>query len=172
MQIIYKLLRISLLFLATSYALGSVVFYEPFSGRKPPGSHRQVDEELEKYVKIFESEWGKNISFPVLFNSLKGDTVGRCTTWVFGSRIVEIDYLYFSLIDEPSKEQLILHELGHCALNRFEHDNSRITYPGELRTMPKTIMAEQVFNSIDMRYYKKYRKYYIDELFGRLNEEE
>lgn len=167
-NLIIKILRISVLFFITTNAISSVVFYEPLSGRKPPGSSRKVELDLQPYVERFEELWGNKISFPVVFSNLEHLTAGKCTVWFFGDKIVEVDSAYFLILNELEREQLIFHELGHCALKRMEHSNERIIFEGETRKAPKSIMHETLFNMYDMRFYRKNRQYYLDELFGRL----
>ena len=165
---IKRILRIIVLFFITTYSMGSVMFYEPLSGRKPPGSRRNVDTDLEVYVKRFEDLWGQKISFPVLFNHLPEMTAGRCTYWFLGDKVIEVDILYFYKLSDLGKEQLVFHELGHCALKRYSHDDSRVVFNKEKHSCSKTVMKSSIFDHQEMYCYQKYRQYYIDELFGRI----
>ncbi len=129
------------------------------------GFKRDVNPILDKYVKTFESRWGNKIKFRVMFNNLNNNIAGVCKRWYNGARLVEIDIIYFFNASESQKEQLVYHELGHCALFR-DHDNSRVVFrddPGV--RFPYSVMNDVAFSISEIIAYDKYKKHYMVELF-------
>lgn len=73
-------------------------------------------------------------------------------------RHILLDIEYWNESDDLDRESLIYHELGHCILNR-EHNDFVIVYT-DGRVIKKSIMNAYLFSE-----YRKYRSYYIYELF-------
>jgi len=72
---------------------------------------------------------------------------------------IAINQSEWRALSESAREQLIFHELGHCALSRA-HDDS-IVQNGP-RQIPRSIMAS---TAITDAVYKNFRDYYYSELF-------
>lgn len=126
---------------------------------------REVVSELEVYVQKFESYHGKKITFPVRFNKLEGKAVGICYSWSDGQRLVEIDKEFFNRSTSDAIEQVVLHEMGHCVLDKG-HEDRTTTFVDETKQYPKSIMRSYAFNEEELLVYKKYLDYYIKELLG------
>ena len=87
-------------------------------------------------------------------------TVGLCWSYDDGARKIQIDAEYWNVTTDNGKEQLIWHELGHCALN-LEHDETLI-YRDDYGSIPKSIMYPSVFG--DSYFYEDLKDYYFKEL--------
>lgn len=121
--------------------------------------YRNMDARVIRYVKSFERYYGKNIpNINIKFRDLPGHTGGVCYTL---TKKIEIDEpKWKNDKDEYSKEEVIFHELGHCVLN-LGHD-----YHIKRGTRcPISIMYYK--GASYKRCYRKYRPYYIMELFFR-----
>jgi hypothetical protein len=73
---------------------------------------------------------------------------------------IAIGIEFWNWADVATREQVVFHELAHCILGRKHLDDS-IVYQGE--HIPKSIMSTILFSEY---YYKKFRMYYIDEMFA------
>jgi hypothetical protein len=77
------------------------------------------------------------------------------------NREIRVKRGQWAKLNKKQREEVILHELGHCVLNRKEHDEG-VRANGK----PKSIMYKRVFEIDD-----EDREYYLDELFeGRKDE--
>lgn len=82
------------------------------------------------------------------FAKLDIGTMGRCERDFFNGRKILIDAARWETLDNWERKSLILHEMGHCALNQ-EHR------PGSLMNAGRNMGAELQANE----------KQYLDELF-------
>ena len=129
--------------------------------------YRKVDYELEPYVAKFETEWGKQISFKVTMEITPHPSVGHCQIFIDGSKIVRVHPDYFrNSLNDLQKEQLVFHELGHCALGRF-HTDSQVQWNDLEGYYPASIMSRKVFNDWSIKAYEIHKDYYLKELFER-----
>ena len=97
------------------------------------------------------------MNIPIIFGSPdNSDFVGVCEIYEDGLKIIRIRRTYWDSKDEDTKESLILHEIGHCFLNRNSHVRDT-TKKGD----KKSLMHEEVVNGQD---YKKFQDYYLQEL--------
>lgn len=96
------------------------------------------DYTLEFYVKEFEDYYNLNVNHPVVFgsqytsyNPIGSSIIGVCVIFDNLTRKVEINKSWWesSSSNIYSKKMLVFHELGHCTLNRLEHDCSSQNYP-------------------------------------------
>lgn len=130
---------------------------------------RTVDTDLEPYVQMFEKEYGKEIDFSVSLNEISegsedGSTyVGICRKWTTGRREVEIDVNFYYDATENQLKQAVMHELGHCVLDR-EHDDT-IWYVDGLK-LKRSVMSTYVFSKWAADKFVYYYDNYIDELFN------
>lgn len=125
-------------------------------------------DEFAPFIDNFESHWGHTISTPIFFinksslDKINQNALGACVMYagIIGEiQVVRESWLNMSY-DE--KEILMFHELGHCELRIFEHDNARIN------DCPKSIMAETLMNWADiMLCYEPNKEYYLNEIFHR-----
>lgn len=134
-----------------------------------------IDERVQPYVDTFLAEADKrdlhfdtsNIviqitNVPDIVEKGKpGRTIGTCyQPYVFEKAYVILDKRWWKYATNYDKESTVLHELGHCFLQR-EHRDETLTLNGD--DIPLSIMnsyAPQGFN------YLLYREYYIEELFA------
>lgn len=128
---------------------------------KPTTDFKHVREpELESYFKQFEELTGlstENIS--TKFQTQEGMVVGMCYSWDTGEREIQVAYYFWDVASELERQNLILHEAGHCALN-LGHDETFINKDN--LTIPRSIMYPHLFANFD--YYEKYINYYHEEL--------
>jgi hypothetical protein len=93
-----------------------------------------------------------------------GDTenvayVGVCFTYSNGDKEIIIDKQWWDRVSPTSRESLIFHELGHCALNRV-HNDEEIEKNG--KTVRASIMNPGVVSAAD---YNTYMPGYLHELY-------
>lgn len=92
-------------------------------------------------------------------------TVGRCYYLRPFKRIV-VDPTYWATASEEVRLQLVLHELGHCVLNR-DHDE-RYTYffiEDGMLTMRVRNPVSLMYPTVDViMNFEMYKDYYIKEL--------
>lgn len=82
-----------------------------------------IDQELAAYAYRFEEEIGVSADGISLgFGDLDGYVVGTCSIGSSGRKIT-IDREFWDRIEEHVKEELMYHELGHCAMY-LDHDES------------------------------------------------
>ena len=119
-----------------------------------------IDSAFQSYVDLFKELTNKPVNVSLVFNSnLEQNRVGLCwRTNGLGDRI-EIDPDYWKSISEAGKEQLILHELGHCVLGLGHND--QLGQVGEWRNVPLSIMHSIHFG--DYLFYLENREYYLKE---------
>lgn len=108
---------------------------------------------VEQYLDYREEYIGsRKIDYPLTFAivNIPDSKIGYCYAYRSGRRYIELDSKFWSTASDNQKFMLILHEMGHCDLERFEH------------VAPKSIMEPamlpelEVVNNLD---------YYINELF-------
>jgi hypothetical protein len=117
-----------------------------------------VDEALVSYVVKFELDVGVSAgAIDVTFGDLDDDIVGMCYSWKDGRRKIVIDKQFWDIESETQREELMFHELGHCAMN-LGHDEE-ISYMGRT-SCPNSVMYPYAFEYC----YERYRDYYVSEL--------
>ena len=130
------------------------------NGKGEPGPS-----DLETYIKRFEdrsNDSGRPTStsgITVHFADLSGSVVGLCqrsSSTTSSSGDVSIDQRFWNKSDETTKEMLIDHELGHCALRRGHNSSMN-------GNKPTSLMYPQIFAS---RTFSDNYWDYIHELFG------
>lgn len=134
-------------------------------GTVPAGKNKSLNmfpDQTIKYVNLFETlHGGKPILSTIQFVPQEGNIIGRCYVGEFK---VEVDPLYWVHADDMAREQLILHELGHCELFR-EHRNDLLpdiySIDGKGVQCPASIMHW----SFPVDCYQQNRGYYLRELF-------
>jgi hypothetical protein len=128
--------------------------------------HQDVihDSSLIKYVKRFQEisvnitgRFYSDASLSYYFADLgEGKIAGQCTYREDHNNIIKINIKYWGDDTELEREQLMLHELGHCILLR-PHRNDEFDDGTPKSIMYWRLMSERV-------YLQKY-DYYIKELF-------
>ena len=120
--------------------------------------------DLYSLIKKFESIYNVNIRIPVRLTkdlAVKGKSVsGVCRIEDGRTKMVELDKDAWDQKNISQKEKTLFHELGHCALLIWEHDNRR-----DRADCPKSIMFSKAFNyTLDYICYKDNKEYYRKEL--------
>jgi hypothetical protein len=88
----------------------------------------RIEKEFIPFVEEFEYICNTKANVTILFApSLPGRVLGRCEGMYMPSflQTIRIDYQKWQNLSYLEKRVLILHELGHCVLNR-RHNNNRI----------------------------------------------
>ena len=94
---------------------------------------------------------------------LRSSEVGRCETGFLQGRIVYIDRVRWESMSDASREALILHELGHCLLDRGHRTERFAEDAPTMGGLPKSLMFP--YAAAGSRYLE-YQTYYLDELFA------
>lgn len=116
---------------------------------------------IKPYAKVFEDESKQKIKSEInIVNFDKDDesSIAGLCRFLPSYNIIEINENYWNRIGNYGKEQLLLHELGHCELG-YDH-NSKM-----LDNRPESIMYPVAFG--DDIWYAKYRNEYFIEFFHR-----
>jgi hypothetical protein len=110
------------------------------NGKGYPKKHK-THSDFYPYVDLFEQYYGE-IKTPIIYGNAEKDEnwVGKCTVWSSGYREITIDKTYWENIGESARQQLILHELGHCKFNR-DHNNNFFD-----NGCPNSVMTSYVFS--------------------------
>lgn len=96
-----------------------------------------------------------------------GTSVGACLSSSQSEiRVVKVRQDYWERFNLGEKELLIYHELGHCLLNKLQHENEDFEAPYNF--MKKSIMSAAAFSG---QVYVFNRDYYVSDLFDREEEE-
>ena len=96
------------------------------------------------------------------FGPMDDKHAGICHSWSDGHREITINKKYWDNYSDKQREQLIFHELGHCALNR-DHNDATITMNDTV--CPESIMRSKIFNLFEIAYCYNYDYgHYLQEL--------
>ena len=128
-----------------------------------------LPEELDPFVDKFIEEAGKRgrdlsqikEGLIIQYEDLPDKSGGKCTRSFFFPNRISIDKFFWQQMNDRQKELLLFHELGHCVLNR-DHRNERLSQ-GECTSLMDG--NEEGFFCSNNFYSKKWRDYYLDELF-------
>lgn len=121
-------------------------------------SPKYIEPEFNVYVQQFEIDCNCKVNVPIKFNMLYDlgeSTLGVCTIFHGMNKEIFINVKSWQYLSIQEREQLIYHELGHCALDR-PHDETILE-----NGMPKSFMYPMMFP-----YSKTLRSYYLNELFN------
>lgn len=129
---------------------------DPIDHQDPPFK-MTFEERLKPYVSKFESEMGTNAQdVSTEFKEINdGQAVGQCWEFNTGEKKILIDPRYWDVATECEREELMYHELGHCALG-LDH-NENVIDMGDSQ-IPESIMYPYIFCP------DKFRNYFIKEL--------
>lgn len=123
--------------------------------------YQYIDPKFDSYVQTFETRYNIAVDVTIVFKDIADeDVAGQCWYYTNRPRVIEIDTPYWEEITEPGREQLIMHELGHCVLD-LDHDD-RVGTVGAWSNVPLSIMNSTHFG--DEPYYSQNREYYLQEL--------
>lgn len=142
------------------------IFKAKLPGEDPTLSNRLpvvIDDEFKPFVGTFEGITNTKVAIRIQFDKLESATqIGVCFSWTDGNREVYIDRATWPTLSTLGKEQLILHELGHCILNRPHLEE--LVNIGGYKKIPKSIMHPYHFGN--NLFYDKNHSYYTNELVG------
>ena len=146
-------------------SLTSLFLFGCGSGVSGPALNHGEFEEYFQRFETYSAEQGRSTagdaSIPISFGGeFQPPEVGYCQVSTFGGRNIYINQTAWEMMDDTKKEVLILHELGHCLLNR-EHNPSIISLGGV--ALFTSIMNPYLLRD-DM--YVLNQAYYLHELFN------
>ena len=123
-----------------------------------PYVQRFQEEALQRGVHVDLHEEGLVINF----ETLSQGKAGRCKPNDFPKQVT-IDPSQWKKLDDPQREVLVFHELGHYILNR-DHNNHTLPF-GECASLMDENDEEGGFICSNNYYTSQWRQYYLDELF-------
>ena len=151
-----------LLILPLLASCGNLPFCGFMEGKKPY-HNPPTDAVFVKYIKKFNTEMNMSTNISTTFGTMKEKYAGVCHSWTNGHREITINKKHWDNYSDKQREQLIFHELGHCALNREHHNDDTITLNGTL--CPDSIMRSKMFNYFEIAYCYNYDyEHYLQEL--------
>lgn len=122
--------------------------------------HHETHPDFYPYIDLFEKYYGQ-IKTPIIYGNAKDNQswVGVCTKWSNSNYTeITIDKEYWDNASETAREQLILHELGHCEFNKGHNDK-------RMYDCPESVMTTYVFSYYELtNCFEPNFKYYIDKL--------
>lgn len=128
----------------------------------------KIDSQLTEFIEVFLDE-AEIREVPIdleildisahIMNIQERNVVGQCYSYSDNSREIIIDENYWKELDYLDKEYIMLHELGHCILDR-DHTNSRDASGNCISIM------QSGTGICDKHYTDTNRKELIDELFN------
>jgi hypothetical protein len=120
-------------------------------------------QEALPYIHTFEINSHKIVQSDIFIEEfderIRYKIAGECQFWGDGHREIHFNRNSWNNAGDLGKEQLMLHELGHCELN-YDHNNNLLD-----GYRPKSIMYFQAFG--DAIYYHLFHKEYFEEFFNR-----
>lgn len=127
-----------------------------------PRTVQVTDPAFDEYIDLYISLKGSgfNYDIPIGFSKLDGNVIGLCTRWSNGYRQIQVDFNFWN---DPAttfnqRKSLILHELGHCDLNR---NHTQDKFPSG---WPKSLMYPY-----NLGYLDNMESYYFIELFNPIS---
>lgn len=142
------------------------------------------DPTLLPYTKAFVSEGqsrGHGASFSdvsIKYGSLRPGVIGVCITeyqWdilkfkkVPFKKTVKVDATWWQTASSESREQLMSHELGHCALDQDHRTELLVVRDSNLFYLGRGSIAKSLMHtgSLPPDMFFRYKEYYYDELFN------
>ncbi len=126
-------------------------------------SYPHVDTDLVPYVMFAEQLIEKKINYSVVFGDLTYPNIGLCINipGIYTEITIDKDFWYGNTC-YYAKEEVFLHEVGHCSLYRL-HDKSVMF--GQYTYSPASIMTPNAFGCTD--HYKKNRQHFLRELVSK-----
>jgi hypothetical protein len=123
--------------------------------------------EFDAYIAVFEKQYGATANINIRFEALPVGVVGYCYQ---KEGLITVDYNWWRDMSEGQRLEVILHELGHCLLDR-RHNTDEDIIPtiaenGEAIRCPYSLMYPSVssYKQQELCFDKKRQEYY-DELF-------
>lgn len=133
-----------------------------------------VEADFQIYLDEFEAATGVRYQGDIMFTATGSlefyvkDAIAICAEYKDGGKIIRVDTGFWLTADNESREQLIFHELGHCALGRKHKDNKMLLNVEEIQYyVPQSIMYPRSFGGW---MYRELKQYYLKELADEQNE--
>ena len=129
---------------------------------------KKIDAELAEFIEVFLEEAEiREVAIDLgmldisahIMNIQERNIVGQCYTYSNDSKEIIIDENYWRELDYLDKEYIMLHELGHCILDR-DHINNKDASGNCISIM------QSGSGTCDKQYTYTNRKQLIDELFN------
>jgi Zn-dependent protease with chaperone function len=125
----------------------------------------RIESEYQKYVTLFEQE-ANNYGHPMHItdlivtsdDDLGGTIVAQCRTNHISTPRIVVSLKYWDGLNDAEKEQVFVHEMGHCVLNRGHISTE------DADGIPISIMYPYVLPSY---VYIARRSEYLKELFSK-----
>lgn len=118
-----------------------------------------IDDAFSPYVLVFEQAWGAQVTgVNIQFAPSIEKNVAVCYDNK-EPRLILVDRGDWEASSEEGRETTILHELGHCVLNRSVHTDSVNDFG-----VPLSIMYSESDEALD-KCYKEHKDAYLIELF-------
>lgn len=124
-----------------------------------PRDIQGVNTQFTTYVQAFEALYGNDIGdIPIQFGDISINEAGQCIDFGDGHKEIKINQGNWNSYGDEAKYSLIMHELGHCVLNRG-HDTTIMS-----NGYPESYMYPGMFFSHSI---VSLKSHYDAELFGR-----
>lgn len=122
---------------------------------------------FQKYIDRFEARLGRDVHTPIEFDKEPEQGIaGTCYYSDDDTRIL-INKNSWNRLNETQREILIFHELGHCELKIFGHNEVQFMIIND-EPCPLSIMRSQLFSYREANEcYKEFKEMYMEELFGQ-----
>jgi hypothetical protein len=122
-----------------------------------------IDPAFTSYYKSFKENTGVNpYRISARFAKIKPDGGRTIIGYCYADGRIEIDPQQWKLLGPYGKEEVVYHELGHCA-GGLDHDNRM----DDNTRCPYSIMYHAAFG--DWYCYERYKDYYIKELKSKMS---
>lgn len=141
-------------------------------GEKPSSVPFSCDPSLLPYVEAFQSDSvalkgrrqnlnGLKVTFSEPYKLMNRNFAGLCTFKTDGTKLIEIEPIYWTTLTETAKTALVYHELGHCVLLRehrtdtFHHETHGNIYSSLMNP----------YSLVNEAFYRENKDFYTKELF-------
>lgn len=125
----------------------------------------EIESDFIPFVEEFERIVQKPVNIEMRFEIFNDLTIGVCRGFLFPwnrFKIIGIDYNWWINNKNLKREALILHELGHCMLNKWHDDD---TMGEEIFSAPISLMNPTMLSDWD---YRNHHIEYLKEFYGNL----
>jgi hypothetical protein len=166
----YKLLILLILFFCNSCAVSLLK------------KHKGIDPAFEPYIsEIIENSQGsltrKSLeNLTMGFEVMEDPEIGQCNKFTLEIGIAKT---YWAGATEESRLSTVMHEIGHCILNKYHTDVKHEFWhdlPMDLGFIDTSgrlydFCPASIMHPYDISWYcfVRHKKYYMDEFFGRAN---
>jgi len=152
----------------------AIIYKKPSDPRQFTTTNPELVSYGEEFQRRFADERRMSIGIshiPMNFgNTTEGTNtyIGVCYSWSDGRREIIINENWWARASECSKQGVINHELGHCALNRDHKDEEHLGRP--LSLMNTYAISGETFCKFEGDYYKELFTYNHSDLVASMDE--